>query len=254
MKRVEGKVALVTGAASEQGLGFATARALAREGAKVVLTDIAGDAVKARAASLSDAGGETLGLSQDVTREADWHATIAATVRAYGRLDILVNNAGIAVLKWMDAMTTADWHRQIEVNLTSVYLGCKAGLERMRAQGGGGSIVNLSSVAGLVGVPGTAAYAASKGGVRLLSKTIALEAARDNIRCNSVHPGLIRTEMQDVALRDNPEQFDVLNASVPIGRMGEPDDIAAMILFLASDEAKYITGAEFVVDGGLTAQ
>lgn len=254
MKRVEGKVALVTGAASEQGLGFATARALAREGAKVILTDIAGDAVKARAAALKQAGGEVLSLTQDVTSEDDWQATIAATLQAYGRLDILVNNAGIAVLKWMDAMTTADWRRQIEVNLTSVYLGCKAGLDQMRAQGEGGSIINLSSVAGLVGVPGTAAYAASKGGVRLMTKTIAIETARQNIRCNSVHPGLIRTEMQDVALRDNPEQYDALNASVPMGRMGEPDDIAAMILFLASDEAKYITGAEFIVDGGLTAQ
>src|SRR5262249_38405693 len=125
---------------------------------------------------------------------------------------------------------------------------------QMRAQGAGGAIVNLSSVAGLVGIPGAPAYAASKGGVRLLSKAVALECAREGIRVNSVHPGVIWTDMQQVAIRDNPDQYDAINASIPMGRMGEPDDIAAMIGFLVSDAAKYITGGEFVVDGGLTAQ
>lgn len=254
MGRVSGKVAIVTGAASQGGLGFATARALAREGAKVVLTDLNEAEVETRAQELRAAGAEALALRQDVTQEAGWDQVMARTCEAFGQLDILVNNAGIAVLKWMDAMTLADFERQISVNLTSVYLGCHAALRVMRAQGRGGAITNLSSVAGLVGVPGTSAYAASKGGVRLMTKSIALECARENIRCNSVHPGVIWTEMQKVAIRDNPEQYDILNAAIPMGRMGEPDDIANMILFLSSEEAKYITGAEFTVDGGLTAQ
>lgn len=254
MGRVSGKVAIVTGAASEGGLGFATARALAREGAKVVLTDIDEAEVLKRAEELRAAGAEALAMRQDVTVEAEWDQVIARTVEAFGPLDILVNNAGIAILKWMDAMTLADFDRQIRVNLTSVYLGTHAALRVMRAQGKGGVITNLSSIAGQVGVPGASAYAASKGGVRLFTKAVAMEAARDNIRCNSVHPGVIWTDMQKVAIRDNPEQYDILNASIPLGRMGEPDDIANMILFLSSDEAKYITGAEFTVDGGLTAQ
>ena len=254
MGRVSGKVAIVTGAASDGGLGFATARALSREGAKVVLTDINQAEVEKRAEELRSAGGEALALHQDVTQEAQWDQVVARTCEIFGRLDILVNNAGIAVLKWLDAMTLADFERQINVNLTSVYLGCHAALKVMRAQGKGGNITNLSSVAGLVGVPGTSAYAASKGGVRLMTKSIALEAARENIRCNSVHPGMIWTDMQKVAIQDNPAQYDTLNEAVPMGRMGEPDDIANMVLFLSSDEAKYITGAEFTVDGGLTAQ
>ncbi|MGK2287122.1 SDR family NAD(P)-dependent oxidoreductase [Pedomonas sp. V897] len=254
MGRVSGKVAIVTGAASDGGLGFATARALAREGAKVVLTDLNEAEVLKRGEELRAAGGDVLALAQDVTDEAQWDQVIARTREAYGQLDILVNNAGVAILKWMDAMTLADFERQIRINLTSVYLGSAAALKVMRAQGKGGVITNLSSIAGLVGVPGASAYAASKAGVRAFTKSIALEAARDNIRCNSVHPGVIWTDMQKVAIRDNPEQYDILNASIPMGRMGEPDDIANMILFLSSDEAKYITGAEFTVDGGLTAQ
>jgi NAD(P)-dependent dehydrogenase (short-subunit alcohol dehydrogenase family) len=249
--RMTGKVALVTGAASAAGLGFATAQRLHAEGARVMLTDIDGDAVAARAGELGE--GATA-LRQDVTDGAQWTTTVAAVTDRYGKLDVLVNNAGIAVLRAMEDLEPADWSRQIEVNLTSVYLGCRAALMRMRAQGGGGSIVNLSSVAGLVGVAGCAAYAASKGGVRVMSKVIALEGAAENIRCNSVHPGMIWTDMQKVAIADNKEIYDEITAAIPMKRMGEPADIAAMILFLASDEAKYITGGEFVVDGGMTAQ
>ena len=249
-----GKTALVTGAASVQGLGFASARMMARAGAQVMMTDIAGDAVAARAAELQDEGLAVAALTQDVTDAAGWAATVAATVERFGRLDILVNNAGIAVLKWMDQLEPGDWQRQIDVNLTSVYLGCRAGLQQMRAQGDGGSIINFSSVAGLVGIPGAAAYAASKGGVRIMSKAVAMECARENIRVNSIQPGVIWTDMQQVAIKDNPDQYDAINASIPMGRMGEPDDIAAMVTFLASDASKYITGGEFTVDGGLTAQ
>ncbi len=254
MGRVSGKVAIVTGAASAAGIGFASARALAREGARVVLTDIDEAEVTKRADELRGAGFEALALRQDVTQEAEWSRIIASTCERYGPLDILVNNAGIAVLRLMDVATPEEFDRHISINLRSVFLGCHGALRVMRAQGRGGSIVNLSSVMGLVGAPGTAAYAASKGGVRLMTKSIALECARQGIRCNTVHPGVIWTAMQEVAIRDNPATADILNAAIPVGRMGTPDEVADAILFLASDEARYITGAELVVDGGLTAQ
>ncbi|MEX6723477.1 SDR family NAD(P)-dependent oxidoreductase [Parapedomonas caeni] len=254
MKGLNGKVALVTGAASAGGLGFATAQRLAQEGARLMLTDLDVAGVEARAAELRAAGHQAAAMAQDVTDEAQWAAVIDATVSQFGSLDILVNNAGIAVLRMMDVVTAADWHKQIDVNLTSVFYGCRAGLAQMRKQGRGGSIINLSSVAGLIGVPGTAAYSASKGGIRLMTKTIAMESAREHIRVNSVHPGSIWTDMQKVAMRDNPEQFDIIKQAIPMGDLGQPEDIGAMIAFLASDDAKYITGAEFVVDGGLTAQ
>ncbi|MES2270854.1 MAG: SDR family oxidoreductase [Pseudomonadota bacterium] len=251
---LRGKTALITGAASAKGLGFSAARKMAEQGAKLFLTDIDGARVAERAAELTAQGHEAYAMAHDVTDEAAWDAVMAAVVEKLGGLDILVNNAGIAVLKMMSVMTKGAWDHQLNVNLNSVYLGCKAGLDQMRVQGRGGSIINLSSIAGVIGVPGCAAYAASKGGVRLMTKAIAMEAAREQIRVNSVHPGSIWTEMQDVALADNKEQFDIIEAAIPMGRLGDPDDIGAMIAFLASDDAKYITGAEFIVDGGMTAQ
>ncbi len=254
MFTLEGKVALVTGGASAMGLGFASARMMARAGAQVMVTDLAEEAVRERAGELHAEGLAVAAARHDVTSAEDWDAVVAATIERFGRIDVLVNNAGIAVLKAMDILEPADWQRQIDVNLTSIYLGCRAGLRQMRAQGHGGSIINFSSVAGLVGIPGAAAYAASKGGVRIMSKAIAMECAKENIRVNSIQPGVIWTEMQQVAIRDNPEQYDIINASIPMGRMGEPDDIAAMVAFLASDAAKYITAGQFTVDGGLTGQ
>ena len=254
MGRVEGKVALVTGAGSTPGLGEATAKRLAEEGAVVYLTDIDEAGVMARAEEIRATGGRAKGMRQDVTSEAEWDATVDAILADVGRLDILVNNAGIAVLRMIDAMTPQDFARQMEVNMTSVYLGTRRAVAEMRKTGQGGSIVNLSSVAGLVGIPGVSAYAASKAGVRLFSKAIAMETAREGIRVNSVHPGMILTNMQKVALQDNPEQYDIITAAIPMGKMGEALDIANCVLFLASEEARYITGAEFVVDGGMTAQ
>lgn len=247
------KTIIVTGAASAGGLGFATARLLARQGHAVTLTDLDGDAAAVRAEELRAEGLTATGLGQDVTDEAGWAALIAQVSGETGRIDGLVNNAGIAVLKWTADLDSAAWDRQIDVNLKSVYLGCRAVLPVMEAQGSG-SIVNLSSIAGLVGVAGASAYAASKGGVRLYSKALALEVAAKGIRVNSVHPGVIWTEMQKVAIEDNPDQYDAINAAIPMKRMGEPDDIGEMIAFLISDRAKYVTGGEFVVDGGLTAQ
>lgn len=200
------------------------------------------------------AGGEARAFHQDVVDEAGWQSVIAATEEAFGQLDVLVNNAGIEVLMPVSEMTLADWNRQIDVNLTSVFLGCKYGMEAMR-RSGGGSIVNLSSVAGLIGLQTCVAYGAAKGGVRLMTKSIALEGAADEIRCNSVHPGVIWTNMQKRATgASEASEVNVSPARVPLGRAGTPKDIADAILYLASDEANYVTGAEIVVDAGMTAQ
>lgn len=252
MGRVQGKIAIVTGAASDPGLGHASALALAAEGAKLVVTDVDAAGAERCAKKIRDAGGEAIALEHDVTSEAGWAEVLAKTVKAFGRIDVLVNNAGIAVLKPLADLTLADWNRQIEVNLTSVFLGCRAAAAEMR-KSGGGSIVNLSSVAGLIGLPLTTAYAASKGGVRLMTKAIAIELGKDQIRCNSVHPGVIWTNMQAGAGYGSRERSEAMSASLPLGRVGEPSDIANIVLYLSSDESNYVTGAEFVVDAGMSA-
>ncbi|MDE2561785.1 MAG: glucose 1-dehydrogenase [Sphingomonadales bacterium] len=253
MGRLAGKIALVTGAGSDRGLGAATARRFAEEGAFVYMTDIDGAGVEAVAASIRAAGGAAQAMAQDVTSEAEWDAVFATIEQGHGLLDVIVNNAGIAVLKMLEDLTAEDWRRQTSVNLDSVFYGTQRAVKLMRKVGKGGSIVNLSSIAGLVGVPACGAYSAAKGGLRVFSKTVAMECAAQGIRCNSVHPGMIETAMQDVARRDNPEGFKEIVAAIPMKRMGDPVDIANMILFLASDEAGYITGCEFTVDGGVTA-
>jgi NAD(P)-dependent dehydrogenase (short-subunit alcohol dehydrogenase family) len=251
---LEGKVAIVTGAASNPGLGRTTALTLAREGARLVVTDVDEAGAEDCARAIREAGGDALALRQDVTDEAAWQAVIDATVARYERLDVLVNNAGIAVLRRMEDLTLADWNRQIEVNLTSVFLGCKAAMPAMR-RSGGGSLINLSSVAGLVGMATCVAYGASKGGVRIMSKAIAMEGAPERIRCNSVHPGVIWTNMQAQATgAQNPSGVAASPERIPLGRVGAPEDIANCVLYLASDESSYVTGAEFVVDAGMTAQ
>lgn len=254
MGRLSGKVALVTGGASVPGLGSATAIRFAQEGAIVYLTDRDAAGAERVAQTIRDQGGVAHAMEHDVVSEAAWDKVIDAIQKAHGRLDILVNNAGIAVLRTIDVMTTDEWVLQNDVNLKSVFLGTKRAIALMRAAGTGGSIVNISSTVGLTGVPACGAYAAAKGGVRLFSKSIAVECARDKIRVNSVHPGMILTNMQGTAQEDNAANYDATLALIPMGYMGEPNDIANMNLFLASDEAKYITGAEFVVDGGMTAQ
>jgi NAD(P)-dependent dehydrogenase (short-subunit alcohol dehydrogenase family) len=252
--RLEGKIALVTGAASIPGLGSATAIRFAEEGATVILTDLDGDGAEAVAATIRDKGGEATALAHDVVKPAEWDRVFKQIESQHGRLDVLVNNAGIAILRMIEAFTDAEWLKQNDVNLNSVFYGTQRAVALMRKIGEGGSIINLSSVAGLIGVEGCAAYAAAKGGVRLFTKAVALECARDKIRINSVHPGMIMTNMQKVALTDNPEIYEQLSASIPMGAFGEPEDVANMNLFLASDESGYITGSEFVVDGGLITQ
>lgn len=253
MGRLEGRIALVTGAGNARGLGAATARRFAEEGAFVYVTDLDLAGAEGVAASIRESGGQAEAHAQDVTSEASWDALFAAIEQGHGRLDVLVNNAGIAILKPLEQLTAADWERQNKVNLDSVFYGTQRAVALMRKVGEGGSIVNLSSIAGLVGVTMCGAYGAAKAGVRQFSKVVALECAADQIRCNSVHPGMIETAMQDVARSDNPEGFKQIVGGIPMQRMGAPLDIANMNLFLASDEANYITGCEFVVDGGVTA-
>jgi NAD(P)-dependent dehydrogenase (short-subunit alcohol dehydrogenase family) len=243
--RLQDKVALITGGAS--GIGLATAQLFADEGAKTVLTDLNPPSFKAAAAT----------CKLDVTCEDEWIAVTDRVVRDFGRIDILVNSAGIALLKDIEATTLAEWRALMAVNLDGTFLGCKHAVRVMKDRGGG-SIVNLSSVAGIIGSSDLAAYSASKGGVRLLTKSVALHCARKgyNIRCNSVHPSFAETPMLQamVASARNPEKLaSSFAAASPLGRVAQPEEIARTILFLASDEASFTTGAEFVVDGGLTA-
>lgn len=249
--RVDGKVALVTGAGSRGGLGQAIARRLAEEGATVVLTDIDGAGAAERAEEI---GRGASGFAHDATSEDAWRDIVGRTVAAHGGLDILVNNAGVALLYPIEEMTLDLFKRQMDVNMTSAFLGMSVGVAAMRECGRGGSIVNISSVCGLIGLPRCHAYGASKAGIRLFGKGLALETATQGIRVNSVHPGMIRTQMTAAQEAPDPEQQRRnVAAVVPMGFMGEPEDIAHCVLFLASDEARYVTGAEFVVDGGMTA-
>jgi NAD(P)-dependent dehydrogenase (short-subunit alcohol dehydrogenase family) len=263
--RVEGKVALITGGAS--GIGRACALRLAQEGASVVITDVQ-DAMGAAAVSAitsvcetARTGGSAEFLHHDVTREDAW-ISVMDTIRAnHGRLDVLVNNAGIGIACSIVEMSLADWQRQQAINLDGVFLGIKHGIPLMR-ESGGGSIINISSVAGLKGSAQLAAYNATKGGVRLLTKGVALECAQQrwNIRVNSVHPGVIDTPIWtkvDAGVFDpGANEIDVeamAQAMVPTGVLGQPLDIANGVLFLASDDSAYMTGTELVIDGGVSA-
>ncbi|WP_454917010.1 glucose 1-dehydrogenase [Xanthobacter sediminis] len=255
MDRVSGKVAIVTGAA--KGIGEATARLLALEGASVVVTDLDAAGGEAVVKQIGAAGGKALFLHQDVTSERGWIETIAATVKAFGSLSILVNNAGVAFPGTVEDTTLDAWRKLMAVNLDAVFLGTKHAIGAMKEKGG--SIINLSSIEGLVGDPNLAAYNASKGAVRLLTKSAALHCARSGygVRVNSVHPGFIWTPMVEGYLGhfgDVQEGREATGKLHPVGHLGEPQDIAAGILYLASDESKFMTGAELVIDGGFTAQ
>jgi NAD(P)-dependent dehydrogenase (short-subunit alcohol dehydrogenase family) len=252
--RLSGKVALVTGAA--MGLGAATARRFAAEGAAVLLTDREAEAGEAQAAAILADGGRAAFVAHDVTDGAQWEAAVAEAVTRFGALHILVNNAGIAGenLPLFEHNTEA-WRRIMAVNLDGVYFGLRAAGPAIAASGGG-SVINLSSILGKVGLANAAAYCASKGGVLMLTKAAALEWAPMNIRVNSVHPGFIDTPMVRNALAQSEngnEMASLLVAAHPIGRFGVPAEIADAILFLASDDSRFMTGAELVVDGGYTA-
>ncbi|QQS13527.1 MAG: glucose 1-dehydrogenase [Rhodospirillales bacterium] len=255
--RVAGKVALVTGAAS--GLGKATAERLAEEGAAVVVADIRLEPAEAVVAGITKAGGRAMSRKLDVTSEEDWIGAVAAAEAAFGGLDVVVNNAGTADGAWIHKLTLEQWRRVHAVNLDGVFLGVKHGADAMRRRGGG-SIVNISSVAGLVGIAeGASAYCASKGGVTLLTKAAALEFAllKRNIRVNSVHPGYMQTPMLDSVIgasRDPGAARQAMTDGEPLGRLGDPRDIANAVLYLASDESAFVTGSQMVVDGGYFAK
>lgn len=251
--RVAGKVALISGGAS--GLGAESGRRLAREGAKVMLTDLAADRGQAVADEITAAGGEAAFLVHDVTDEARWLEVIAATAARFGRLDVLVNSAGIGGGQPLLEATLESWRRVTAINLDGTFLGLRHAAPVM-AEGGGGSIINLSSILGKVGLPGAAAYCASKGGVAMLTKAAALELAPAGVRVNSVHPGFIETPMVEEAFRNannGNEMRDMVISRHALGRLGVPREIADAIVFLASDESSFMTGAELVVDGGYTA-
>jgi NAD(P)-dependent dehydrogenase (short-subunit alcohol dehydrogenase family) len=248
--RLEGKVAIVSGAAS--GMGAATARRFAKEGAKVVIADMLEEDGGKVASDITRANGTAEFMRLDVTSEADWKAVVDATVQKYGRLDILVNNAGISGSAVSDMLDTDAWDRLLAVNARGVFLGTKYAVLAMQ-QTGGGSIVNLSSISGNAGQTMThMGYNASKGAVRTLTKSTAVQFGRDRIRANSVHPGLMPPMRTSGATAD-PAVREKMLQSVPLRRAGEVDEVANAILFLASDEASYITGAELYVDGGYLA-
>ncbi|HEY1223852.1 MAG TPA: SDR family oxidoreductase [Brevundimonas sp.] len=257
--RVSGKTALITGAAG--GLGEAMAWMLAREGARVAVTDIDG----ARAQTLADAiNGEiadsAFAFAHDVAKEDQWVSVVDGAVRAMGGLSILINNAGVGdSLASVEQDTVDCWQRQFEINLLSIMLGCKHAMPHLRAAAPA-SIINISSIAGLAAAPGMGAYNATKAGVWMYTKTVALEAAKMdwNVRCNSVHPVFIKTPILDpfiaMAGGDEDKAHERLARGIPLKRIGEPNDVAYCVLYLASDESKFVTGTEFKIDGGMLAQ
>ena len=256
MARLDGKVALISGGA--RGQGAAEARLFVREGAKVAIGDILDTEGKQIEADINESGGECLFVHLDVTSEEDWLHAVESTVSRFGKLDVLVNNAGIGSTRGPDGqrvsienLTEAQWDLVMDVNAKGVFLGTKHAIPEMR-KAGGGSIINISSIAGLVGGT-TTAYGASKGAVRIFTKSTAIQYANEGIRANSVHPGVIETDMTAGMLTDEAGRQASL-ARHPIGRLGTSEDVAYGVLYLATDEASFVTGSELVIDGGLTAQ
>lgn len=247
--RVQGKVAFVSGGAS--GLGEAMVRLLVKEGARVVVADINEAQGQALVAEISGASGSALFVQLDVSDEAAWDRAMDETISWAGKLNVLVNNAGVAISGDMD-MSFADWRKTMSINLDGCFLGTRAAIRTMTLNGEPGSIINVSSTMGMTAEPTTAAYSASKGGVRNLTKAAAVHCATKKlpIRVNSIHPGMCLTPLVRGYLEQHPEALAPQIASHPIGRLGEPDDIAYGVLYLASDESKFMLGSELVIDGG----
>ena len=248
--RLKGKVALITGAA--RGQGAAEARLFAQEGAKVILADVTDQEGIAVAAEIAEAGGDAIYVHLDVANEDEWYAAIQSGVAAFGKLDILVNNAGIWRRGHVMETSPEQWDDIMDVNAKGVFLGTKAAIPEMR-KAGGGSIVNISSTAGLVGSKTSAAYSASKGAVRIFSKSTAVQYASEGIRANSIHPGPIDTDMGDKVWPDATSREASISRTA-LARIGTANDIAYGALYLASDESSFVTGSELVIDGGVTAQ
>ena len=249
--RLQGKIALISGGA--RGMGAVEARLFAKEGAKVTIGDVLEDEGRKLEAEINATGGVALFVRLDVTHEADWQKAVEATVNRFGKLDVLVNNAGISGRGRVEDTAVEEWDRVMDVNAKGVFLGTKVAIPAMR-QGGSGSIINISSQLGLVGTDHSSPqYQASKGAVRLLTKATAIQYAQEGIRANSVHPGPIVTPMTEAA-RADPERYQLMLSRVPLGCYGQPEDVAYGVLYLASDEARWVTGSELVIDGGWTAQ
>ena len=246
--RLDGKVALVSGGAS--GIGAAHARVFAAEGAKLVAGDLQEDKGRAVVEAVNASGGEAVFVHLDVTRQEDWERAVGEAVSRFGKLTTLINNAGIYWPRGTEEETLEGWNTMISVNQTGVWLGMKAAVPAMR-EAGGGAIVNISSLYGLIGSPGSITYHATKGAVRLMTKSAALEYVKAGIRVNSIHPGQIDTPILSGL---TPEQNEQIKAATPMGRLGRPEEIAYGSLYLCSDEAAYTTGAELVIDGGWFAQ
>ncbi|HXZ88201.1 MAG TPA: glucose 1-dehydrogenase [Candidatus Binataceae bacterium] len=249
MDRLKGKVALISGGA--RGQGAAEARLFAGEGAKIVIGDVRDDLCKKTADEINAKVGSkaVVSIHLDVTRAADWRAAVDACQREFGGLDILVNNAGIANMKGIEETSEEEWDSIVNINQKGVWLGMKAAVPAMRKRGGG-SIINISSIFGLIGSAGSAAYHGTKGAVRLLTKAAAVQYAPDKIRVNSVHPGVILTPMVDAIPREDLQP--IINLA-PMKRGAQPEEVGWCVVFLASDEASFVTGSELVVDGGYTA-
>ncbi|WP_127506103.1 SDR family NAD(P)-dependent oxidoreductase [Paenibacillus humicus] len=250
MDRLKGKVAIITGAAG--GMGKADALLFAKEGAKVVITDLQEEKIQEVVKEIETLGGEAIGLKHNVASEEDWVSVVDAAIAKFGQINILVNNAGISdAVPFLD-QTVERWERTMTVNVTSIFLGQKYVIPHM-IEAGGGSIVNISSIAGLTGGSGAGPYTASKGAVRMLTKATAVDYAKHNIRANSIHPGYIETPMT-VDLMKDEQMVQWFLMQTPLPRLGKPEDIAQGVLFLASDESSYITGVELPIDGGYYAK
>ena len=248
--RLEDKVVFISGGA--KGMGAVEAKLFAKEGAKIVIGDLLEEEGKRTEAEINETGGECLFVPLDVTNEQQWEQAVAAAVGRFGKLDVLVNNAGIFRSHPVEETSSDEWDQVMDINAKGVFLGAKHCIPAMRAAGGG-SIINISSVAGLVGNPFSSAYNASKGAVRLFTKSTAIQYAAEGIRSNSIHPGVIETDMTAEAIADARFKAERLDPT-PLARLGQPEDVAYGALYLASDESSFVTGAELVIDGGWTAQ
>ncbi|MCY4652026.1 MAG: glucose 1-dehydrogenase [Dehalococcoidia bacterium] len=252
--RLEGKVALITGGA--RGMGAAEAKLFSSEGAKVVIADVLEDEGRQTEAEINETGGDAIFVRLDVTQQSEWDAAVARAIQEFGKLDIVVNNAGIAMGNSIEDTSVEAWDRVMDINAKGVFFGTKAAIAQMKTQGTGGSIINISSVSGIIGQNSVnAVYNASKGAVRIFSKSAAIQHAAEGIRVNTIHPGPIETPMT-AAGRANAERIGEYTVAEnnPMGRYGKPEEVAYGALFLASDESSYVTGSEIVIDGGFLAQ
>ncbi|MDY7044573.1 MULTISPECIES: SDR family NAD(P)-dependent oxidoreductase [unclassified Virgibacillus] len=247
--KLENKVAIITGGGT--GIGKKTALLFANEGAKLVITDINEESGRKTVDEIKALGSEGIFIKHDVSNEEDWKQVINETINHFSTIDVLFNNAGIYIIKPLVETELEEWNRLMSINVTGVFLGMKHAVPVMAKQKSG-SVINASSVAGLNGAPGHVLYGASKGAVRIMTKDIAMEYANTGVRVNSIHPGYIETAMANYATEQTGHSKEELDKTYPLGRMGKPEEVAKMVLFLASDDASFSTGAEFVIDGGAT--